>query len=120
MVVFFITTMIGQSFVTYYFTQGFTNVDIFQLIIAPASCFAIASLFLLYKNKLVYMTSVPGVIILANLFYALFQKMTFFKDSDLLQIIITNTKLMGLPFILELILSFIISYMIVSYKSKKI
>jgi len=119
-VVFFVVTAIGQAFTTHYFTQGYLLIDIFQLIVAPAGCFAIASLFGIYKNSLSTLVSAPGVLVVSLLFYALFQKITFFKDSDLVSIIMTNMKLMGIPFCSEIVLALVLSCVLTRKKCLKI
>jgi hypothetical protein len=116
--VFFGIFTAGQCLTAYYWDKELKLLDIFQLVLAPACCFSIASLTGLYKDKLMALITPFYVWLLGNIFYAIFEKVSFFKDSDMISLIFTNSKIFGIPLAIETIIAVLISYFLINKKAK--
>ena len=120
MLIFFGVFLLGQTITAYLWSHELKMIDIFQLVVAPACCYCLASLLGQYQNKKSALLSVIVIWLIGSLFYVLFQKVTFFNDSYLFSIFISNTKLFGLPIMMESILAIFISYCVLLKKDKNL
>lgn len=119
MLIFFGIFTAGQCLTVYYWDKGLKLIDVFELILAPACCFSIASLAGLYKNKIMLVVSSIYVWGLANLFYAIFQKVSFFKESDIFSLIITNVRIFGIPLAVQCFIASLVCFLVIKKKNRK-
>lgn len=115
MTVFFISQMAFSTM----WAGGLTKIDLMQLVIAPTCCFTVAAIFGWFRNPLTTVVSSLWIFPLGSIFYALFQLMTFFRESTLENILKMNFSVMGVQTICATLIAALIFAFIRFFDSKK-
>lgn len=118
MLTFFGVFIVGQLMTSYYWDKELKLIDMIQLVLAPACCFSLASLIGIYRGKLMLIITSLYVWLIGSLLYSVFQKISFFKESDIFTTFITNSRLFGIPLAIQTVIAVCICYLIMKKKIK--
>lgn len=118
-IVYFTIYFISQMVFSTMWAGGLSKIDLFQLIIAPSCCVAIAAIFGWYKNEITTIISSTWVLLISAFFYSTFQMFTFFKGSNYESLMKMNFIIMGKQAIFSAIISAVIIAFICFFNKNK-
>lgn len=119
MIIYFVVVVVAQLAFSNMWSGELKKIDLFQIIIAPACCFSIATLAGWYRNAITAIFSGLWVFALGVFFYLSFQKFTFFSGSNYENLLLVNINNMGTTIIASGIISTLIIAVVINYKPKK-
>lgn len=117
--IFFIFVIITQLTFSKMWSGELNKLDLFQIIIAPACCFAIATMTGWYKNFLTTFFSGITTLILGSLFYFTFQKFTFYKEATYESLFTMNASVMGKEILITILIASLVNAVVIHFLNKK-
>lgn len=117
--IYYVIVLIGQLAFSSMWAGELKKIDLLQLVIAPACCFSIATLFGWYKNAITTFISNLWICPLGVFFYLTFQKFTFFSGSSYENLLFTNFNIMGKSVIGAMLISTIILTLVRKFSKNK-
>lgn len=120
LIVYLVIVAIGQITFSNMWSGEISKIDLFQGVIAPACCFAVAALFGWYRNAFTTFFSGIWITGLGTFLYLNFQKLTGYSGSKYYDLLMMDLLLMGKVVIAMLVIATILNTIVIQITLNKI